>query len=135
MANNSKSILTRSKTVLWLIGSEENTILGCKLPSNRQVLKLFFHYHQTIGFTNRQSATAVIRDVMPFWNKARIPVRQEHHSIAKLEQLHEKWMKLQKNASRESETQRTNETKFMDQLDNLFDIAHQDALQIIQIEE
>ena len=40
--------------------------------------------------------------------------------------------KLKKNASRQSETQRTNEAAFINQLGDLFDIAHQDALTLIK---
>ena len=44
-------------------------------------------------------------------------------------------MKLKKNASRKSDTQATNERSFVDILDDLFDIAHMNALKIIKIPE
>ena len=71
--------------------------------------------------------------VLTFWNKARIPIQPEHCAISKLEKLHEKWMKLKKNANRKTETQQKNEAEFVDDLYNLFDIAHLDALNIIKI--
>ena len=72
----------------------------------------------------RDSSRTVIRETAVFWDKARIPMRLEKHAIAKLEQLHQKWMSLKKNASRNTKTQRNNEAEFVDQLDDLFDISH-----------
>ena len=42
------SIKIRSKTSIWLIGFEEVEITGRKLPSNKQVLSVFFHHHKTL---------------------------------------------------------------------------------------
>ena len=129
------SIKFRSKTSIWLIGSEEVEITGSKLPSNKQVLSVFFHHHKTLKKTIHKSAMVVVQMVATFWNKACIPVQPEHHAVSKLEKLREKWVKLKKNANRKTETQQQNETDFVDDLDNLFDIAHLDALNIIKIQE
>ena len=93
------------------------------------------YYHKTLHKTIRASCRDVIREAVVFWNNARIPTRFEKHNIDKLEQLHETWTKLKKNASRQSETQRNNEAAFVDKLGNLFDIAHNDALSLISIQE
>ncbi|GBM54440.1 hypothetical protein AVEN_275641-1 [Araneus ventricosus] len=45
------------------------------------------------------------------------------------------WRNLQKSACRRSETQEENERNFISDLNNLFDIAHGNALEIIKIEE
>lgn len=45
-----------------------------------------------------------------------------------LEALHKKRKLLRKNASRKTGKQKVNEELFVDDLDNLFDIAHADAL-------
>ncbi|GBN60140.1 hypothetical protein AVEN_271545-1 [Araneus ventricosus] len=45
------------------------------------------------------------------------------------------WRNLQKSAYRRSETQEENERNFISDLNNLFDIAHANALEIIKIEE
>ncbi|GBM85082.1 hypothetical protein AVEN_248813-1 [Araneus ventricosus] len=45
------------------------------------------------------------------------------------------WRNLQKSACRRSETQEENERNFISDLNNLFDIAHATALEIIKIEE
>ena len=42
---------------------------------------------------------------------------------------------MQRNASRHTLAQKKRKTKFIDVLDDLFDIAHANALQLIKIEE
>jgi hypothetical protein len=126
---------TRSKTDIWLVGSEETEITGSKLPSNRQVLTKFSYHHKTLKMTIRDSSAAVITAVKVFWAKARIPIRQDQHCIGKTEQLFNRWAGLKKNSKRKTDTQRENETIFANELENLFDIAHADALNLIKIDE
>ena len=123
---------TRSKSALWLLGSEDTEITGTKLPSKKQVLCVLLHHHKTLKKALHASAIAVIKEVLLFWNKARIPVRPEHHAVKQLEALHDKWQKLKKNAKRTSETQQAKLQAFVDQLGDLFDIAHQDALILVK---
>ena len=132
---SSAPVCVRSKTALWLLGCEDSELRGSKLPSNRQVLRVFFHHHRSLKKTVRQSATTVIRETVMFWEKAKIPVRPEQHAIAKLEKLHEKWIKLKKNANRKTDKQQANETEFIQSLDNVFDMAHMDAMTLIKIPE
>ena len=70
-----------------------------------------------------------------FWSKARIPTRAFSHCQAKLEKEFEAWQLLKKNSARATTTQKTNETVFTSKLDDLFDIAHVDALKLITISE
>ena len=126
---------TRRKSAVWLIGSTEEELKGCKLPSNRQILSVFFHHHKTLKKTIRNSARDVIKEAAVFWEKARIPIRKEDRAISKLESLFNDWAKLKKNAKRMTASQRMNESKFMEILDDLFDIAHMDALKTIKIDE
>lgn len=127
--------ITRSKTELYLISSEETEIRGCKLPSNGQILSVFLHHHLTLGKTIQESSKIVLREAVSFWEKARIPSQDEKNAISKVKKLHERWNKLKKNATRKTDTQRSNEKKFVDKLDDLFDIAHADAMKIITIQE
>ena len=99
------------------------------------MLCVFLHHHKTLKKTVRESARSVIREATTFWDSAKIPVRPEQHAISQLEQLHDRWVKLKKNASRKSETQATNERSFVDILGDLIDIAHMNALKIIKIPE
>jgi len=132
---NISGIVVRRKTAVWLIGAVEDKLSGSKLPSNKQVLSLFFYQHKTLKQTVRDSARVVIREVATFWDKARIPIRQEQHAIAQLELLHQKWKLLQRNANRHTDTQRANEANFVDKLEDLFDIAHTNALKMMKIQE
>jgi len=53
--------------------------------------------------------------------------------VKKVESLFERWQALKKNASRHTETQQNNEAEFTDGFDDLFDIAHANALDMIQL--
>lgn len=49
--------------------------------------------------------------------------------------LHHTWRELQKNSKKSSDIYKRRERDFQNSLDNLFDIAHADALQLMKIEE
>src|SRR6218665_715554 len=100
------TIKTRSKSAIWLIGFEEDKLKGSKLPSNRQVLSVFFYRHNSLKETIHDSSRDIIREAVQFWDKARIPIQPEHCAILKLEKLYEKWVKLKKNAKRQTNTQK-----------------------------
>lgn len=123
------------RTNLYLIGSETSQISGSKLPSNRQVLQVFFYNIRCVNLTVRESARLAIDETVIFWQKARIPTRDPQHCVAKLEAIYNEWRKLQKNCSRNSITQKTKETAFTEKLDELFDIAHANSLATMKIAE
>ena len=85
--------------------------------------------------TKQQACAATVKQVLPFWNKARIPTREDYHCRAKVEKLFEEWRLLKKNEKRRSATQARKEDNFKDCFDNLFDIAHAQALTMIKIDE
>ena len=72
---------------------------------------------------------------MPIWEKAKIPTRQEYHVITEIKSLHAKWTNLKKSKNRKSATQESNEKAYLSTMDDLFDVAHADALKLIQIPE
>ena len=76
-----------------------------------------------------------MRKVTPFWDRARIPVQDESRSIPKVEKLFSEWQTLQKHASRGGPSFEENCANFQLKLQNLFDIAHGNAMEIIKIEE
>lgn len=123
------------RTNIYLIGSETSQIYGSKLPSNRQVLQVFFYNIRCVNLTVRESARLAIEETVIFWQKARIPVREPQHCICKLEDIYKKWRMLQKNSNRKTDVQRNKENAFTDTLDDLFDIAHANALSTIKIAE
>ena len=132
---NQRCDLAKKDRGIWMIGRTLETITGSKLPSNRQVLQHFFHLHKTKSKTISASVTATMTEIVQFWDKARIPVRKDCNIIAKIKKLHSTWIAVKKNASRRADTQKEKERQFIGSLDDLFDIAHAEALNIIQLPE
>ena len=110
-------------------------LTGSKLPSVRMALGFFLHHHLEMCETIRQSSAATVKEIAKFWHKARIPIRDAQNCQTKLERSFEEWRLLKKNKGRQSLSQRSREAEFTSRLDDLFDIAHADALSMIQIDE
>lgn len=70
-----------------------------------------------------------------FWKKARIPIQDRSDCVKKIKKLYDEWAKLDKNKKRNTNTQKEIMTTFEDNLNDLFDIAHSNALNIIKIHE
>lgn len=120
---------SRQKEMVYLIGHMSHQITGSKLPSNCQVLRCLFYNMRHVKLNIREAARLTIQEVVIFWEKAKIPTRQLYNCVIKLEKLYEEWRKLQRNANRlKSTTHNENVEAFKSILDDLFDIAHQDAL-------
>ncbi|KAG7158566.1 hypothetical protein Hamer_G030169 [Homarus americanus] len=96
---------TRSKTEVWLIGQHITEITGAQLPSRGDVLRLFFHGHNEHKKTVNDSASEVAASG------------------------------LKKNCTRTTDTQRKKEETFCDELEDLFDVAHPKAMQLLTIKE
>jgi len=120
---------------LYLVGYCAHNISGSKLPSKRQVLSVLFFNMRVVKLYLRESANLALREVMIFWEKARIPTQELKNCIPKLEYLYRTWRQLQKHGGRTSETHKKNEVDFTSKLDDLFDIAHANAFDMISIEE
>lgn len=125
----------RESKYIFLIGYSLSQIVGSKLPSNKQVLSVLFFNMREVKLNSHHSATLVIQETMIFWQKARIPTRTEQKCVKKLEDLYQEWRNLQKLEHRKSEIQMHKNARFISKLDDLFDIAHADALNLISIEE
>ncbi|XP_076298485.1 uncharacterized protein LOC143217788 [Lasioglossum baleicum] len=115
---------SRNHGKLFLLEHDESQIVGAKLPSIGQVLRVLFYNLRKVKLNLRSSSYLVVKEVEVLWEKAKIPFRQSHHSIEKLESLYQKWRLLQKNSTRRSQLQDNKKQQFLDQLDDLFDIAH-----------
>lgn len=128
--------MSASRSNIYLVGHEMLQILGSKLPSNRQVLSVLFYNIRVVKLTFHESAKLTVEELLIFWKKARIPVRQDHHIVLKIQQLYEIWRKIQKNANRkDNPAQSQREDEFCSKLDDLFDVAHKDALNMMSIQE
>lgn len=123
------SMMSRQRDKLFLIGYMSHQITGSKLPSNCQVLRSLFYNMRQVKLNKREAARLTIKEVLVFWEKAKIPTREIKHCVLKLEELYDKLRKLQKNSSRSaSATQNQKQEDFKLTFDDLFDVAHQDAL-------
>jgi len=127
--------LRSDKQNIFLIGSPSYQINGAKLPSNRQVLSVLFYNIREVKLKVSESANLVIRECIIYWEKARIPTRAFPNCVKKLVDLYDVWRELQKNCKKTQVTFRNREKNFEIDLDNLFDIAHADALERMKIEE
>ena len=112
-----------------------NQIVGAKLPSNRQVLHVFFYNVRVVKLTTKESAILVIQEVSIFWQKARIPTKRSDHCVEKLLKLYDEWKCLQKNLTRGAGKDKEKRGIFVDNMDDLFDIAHSEALAQLKNEE
>lgn len=125
---------TRSKTEVYMLGSVKEVLTGTKLPSVGDVLRFYLHQLKT-STTKHEAAVATLNEVKTFWDKARIPMRRIDNAVKQLEDLVKRWEGLKKNKARRTVTQVANEDALYDILNDVFDIAHQDALDMIKIPE
>ena len=96
---------------------------------------MFLYHHVDLKPTIRKASTAAVEAAIPFWERAKIPIRAKKHLITKLEKLHERWKTLKKIEYRQTEKQKNDEAEFLKVLDNLFDMAANNALQVMKIKE
>lgn len=134
MASSSKKL--RSDGIeIFLVGKCENEILGAKLPSIKQALQVFFHKLRIEKSDIKTSAQFAIDLVTPFWDKARIPIQTKQNCAQKLEKFYKQWTLLKKNVNTKSELHRQRESDFCDKIEDLFDIAAPNAMEIMKITE
>uniref|UniRef100_A0A2S2RA28 Uncharacterized protein n=1 Tax=Sipha flava TaxID=143950 RepID=A0A2S2RA28_9HEMI len=127
--------LRSTKDGIFLVGDVQHPINGSKLPSNGQVLAVLFYNIREVKLTINESANLAVHECVIFWEKARIPTKSLPNCVKKLVDLHQVWRGLQKNAKKTQDVFKQHQQAFTDSLNNLFDIAHADALQLIKIEE
>lgn len=119
-----------------IIGNVSHQILGAKLPSNRQVLQVLFYNIRFVKLNAKESAKLAIDAVLIFWNQARIPTRKLDKCITKLLNIYEQWETLRKrDLNKLSAAMKVKYDDFVDDLDNLFDIAHANAMELMCIDE
>src|SRR6476469_1228532 len=119
-----KSISTRSKDFVWLIGHPCEIITGARLPSGRDVMKNFIFYHRKHNLTIADSAQRVYDQLLPFWLKSRLPVRHKPDIIKKIKDLYCQHGGLVKHSKRNNAKDENNQEEYTDKLDSLFDISH-----------
>jgi len=93
------------------------------------------YHHVELNQTARESCKATLEEVLGFWNRARIPTMMTEKAISKLTRLVTKYNDLKKNKYKKSDSARMHESMFTADLPELFDVAHQNALEIMTIQE
>lgn len=139
-ASSASSIKTRKadeqKRNIAMIGHVSNQVVGAKLPSNRQVLQVFFYNIRFVNLSAKDSAKLTIDAVLIFWQQARIPTRRIDKCADKILKMYEDWKMLnKKKVDQMSVEKKTKYDEFMESLDDLFDIAAVDALSTMRNEE
>lgn len=106
-----------------------------KLPSKYEVLGKFLFEHVNNGKTIQRSAVITADNVLEFWHKARVPTSFKGWCIKKVKNLFNEYRSLKKNEYRRDKTTLKRFKEYAENLNNLFDIAHSRALQMMTIEE
>lgn len=120
---------TRRDTSIFLIGNYQPQIIGSKLPSNGDVLRvLYFNIHE-VGLNDvNESAKLVINEVLTFWSKARITTKYPQDCVKKVASLYATHRNLKRSEKRNFPADVRNREAFIETLDDLFDISHAEAL-------
>ena len=129
------AVATRKQSKIYCLDSYVVDMTGSKLPSNRQALGHFLYLHREVQHTIQIAATLTIEKIFLFWEKAGIPTKQKRNAIKKLESFFHSWQNLQKHEKRQSISQKVHEEKFEQSLNDLFDVAHENAPNMMTIEE
>lgn len=131
----SQSRQTRSDTHVWLIG-QISEIMTCrsKLPSIGDVLRrLFWLTHNKKSV--KEASNIIYSEIYDFWDRAKLPTKAKQDVLTKIRKTYEQYRSLLKLKSRRSQIQIEKETIFKESLNDLFDIAHANAMKIISNEE
>jgi hypothetical protein len=127
--------VTRAACAIWLIGGTDENFKPSKLPSRREVLKVFFQYHNRQQMSLKESISKTVELLLVMWDKARIPTKAPNHVAEHIRKLHGEWKGLKKLINRVSARNLSNQQKFQETLDDIFDVAHHDAMSLIKIDE
>ncbi|GBN61840.1 hypothetical protein AVEN_210313-1 [Araneus ventricosus] len=109
---------------------KQHQITGSKLPSNGQVLSVLFYNIREVNLTVKEIGNLDIRECIIFWEKARIATKSLPNCVRKLVNVYQV-----KNAKKIQDVFKRRQQEFISNLDNLFDIAHAVAFQLMEIEE
>ena len=128
--------LTRSSTDVFLVGKASDRIAGSQLPTGRQMFKYYIHLQNDakihkIKVINDEITYQVIDEVLVFWQMARIKTITRHNAAIKFRKFIEKHRKLTKSKDRVEDPGGLRK-KFVEELDQLFDIGSNDAVEEIK---
>jgi hypothetical protein len=127
---------TRSQAIgMYLIGDPMDNFSGIMLPTTGEVLRVYFHHHNKEKLSQKDSVKCVVQKVLTIWEKARVPTSETRNIVRKMETCVEKYRNICRNKNRGGAAQVTKESEFIELTNHLFDIAHQEALNMLNIHE
>jgi len=124
-----------SRIKIFLVGTMNNQITGSKLPSKRNCLSVLYYNMRYVHLNLNSSALLTIDECLIYWKKARIPTQDRDNCAKKLKKLYEELRSLEKNKTKIGNLYQVREKQFEETLDDLFDIAHSNAMNTIKIDE
>lgn len=116
---------------IFLIGTTIDTISDKKLATNKEALQLLFHYTRDLNQSIESSSPTVIAEIKKIWDIAEIPTQDQARCVKKLNSLYSDYRQVQKSANRKNKTK---EQELCRILEELFDIAHSKASEMINNE-
>ncbi|KAK0169782.1 hypothetical protein PV328_010423 [Microctonus aethiopoides] len=122
--------LSRLRQNIFLIGDVDVQIVGNKLPTKLQALKVLFYHTRILNATVRDSIAAVIAEIIVFWKKAQIPTQDVQRCRDKLKKLYDEWRILAKHKNR-NELAIKKQNEFVCSLKNIFDIAPSNVFELV----
>jgi hypothetical protein len=105
------------------------------LPTLRDVLKVYFYHHTILAVSYKEAANVVIQKVCEIWNKARISTAESRNIVRKLDNLLIHYRNICRNKGHKTSSQHAKESEYATSVDQVFDIAHCDAMNLIRIDE
>ena len=136
MAESTISRRRQQSQNIWLIGNSIDALSQTIIPTNGDILKLFFHL-KNCEFKTEKSiksnsivADAVCEAVLEVWHKTGIETQRKDKIKEKITKLHDEYRNVQKRKG-----QKSNETKqnnFVAMLENYIFIAHINAEETIR---
>lgn len=70
---------------IYLVAYYSNEITSRKLLSNCHVLRIFYFNLRVVKLNLRKSARLLVKEVLVFWEKSRIPTKTDQRSNSKVE--------------------------------------------------
>lgn len=127
------SLAHRNRDHIFLIGDTTSQFIANRLPTNKQVLQVLIYNIQHLKKSKRESLTSVVKQIKDSWNEASIPMQADHRVQKKLDLLYNEYFSVKKNKNLSKNAIR--EQSFRVKLSQLFDVAHGNVMNMIQIDQ
>lgn len=122
-----------SESDIYLIGKTIDELPVTNLPTNIQVLKLFFYYLEGQHKNNAsRSADAVVRKCNEIWNFAGFDTTSISNSKRKILAMHTEFKNINKSKHRTSAAQALRVSDFIKNFDKRFNVGTEEVSKLIK---